>query len=96
MTDNQMTIFDVPGVSHESILTLAIHKKALTRGGIATEKIWMNYDISEMDLATTEFVGVDYIDRQRIKRKIKLLVKRLKNTPRHERQALLEAIQKHL
>jgi DNA adenine methylase len=70
--------------------------ETMTRGGMATEKIWMNYDISELDLATTEFVGVDYIDRQRINRKKKLLVKRLMNTPRHERQALLEAIQKHL
>lgn len=70
--------------------------ETMTRGGAATEKIWMNYDISELDLATTEFVGVDYIDRQRINRKKKLLVNRLKKTPRHERQALLEAIQKHL
>ncbi|MCO5268501.1 MAG: DNA adenine methylase [Brumimicrobium sp.] len=43
--------------------------QSMTRGGVATEKIYFNYDISKLKLATTAFVGHGRQERQRIKRK---------------------------
>jgi DNA adenine methylase len=70
--------------------------KTMTRGGEATEKIWMNYDITQLNLLCTKFVGTDYSDRQRITRRKKAYANKFKNMPLHERQAILEHIQKSL
>jgi hypothetical protein len=42
--------------------------QAMTRGGVRTEKIWMNYP--EGRAYTHTFAGKDYNDRHRIKRKV--------------------------
>jgi site-specific DNA-adenine methylase len=70
--------------------------KTMTRGGIATDKIWMNYDITKLNLAVTDFVGDDFKDRQRIKRRKISFLNKFKNMPIHERQSILQYIQKHL
>ncbi len=68
----------------------------MTRGGIATEKIWMNYDISTLDLATSEFLGRDFKDRQRINRRKKAYANKFLKMPLHERNAILHYIQNNL
>lgn len=64
--------------------------QAMTRGGVRTEKLWMNYDISKMRLHQTDMLGVDFTDRQRIKRKIARINKKLDSLPRHEKQAIID------
>ncbi len=63
--------------------------QTMTHAGIAEEKIYMNYDIAQLKLLCTAFVGSDYMERQRINRKKKALVSKLKKLPMHERQAVL-------
>lgn len=65
--------------------------QCMTRGGVATEKLWFNFDPS---LAThwPSFAGQDYIDRQRIKRKAERWAAKYRNMPAIERQAILAAI----
>lgn len=70
--------------------------QTMTRGGTAIEKIWMNYDITEMDLAITDHVGKNFTDRQRIDRRKKSFLSKLQKMPRHEKQAVLEHIKKYL
>lgn len=63
--------------------------RTMTRSGIAYEKIWMNYEPENYPLATTEFLGKNFTDRQRIKRKVQGYETRLRQMPLHERQAIL-------
>lgn len=70
--------------------------QTMTRGGAVIEKLWMNFDIKDYELATTAFVGKDFTDRQRIKRKKENIVKKLKSLPLHERQAIIDHIKIHL
>ncbi len=70
--------------------------KTMTRGGVAEEKIWMNYDITERKLAVNTFVGKNNTDRQRIKRRKESYLSKFKKMPFHESQAILEYIQKGL
>lgn len=64
-----------------------------TRKGKAIEYLYMNYDTPK-ELHEYTFLGTDFIDRQRIKRRIALQIKKLLNMPTLERQAILEAIKK--
>ena len=68
----------------------------MTRGGATKDKLWMSYDITKRKLATTSFLGKNFSDRQRIKRRKESFLKKLKNMPLHERQAILEHINKNL
>ncbi len=70
----------------------SIEFRAMTRGGVRTEKLWMNYDINEHDLHQTNFLGKDFGDRQRIKRKVCRLSNKINNLPRHEKQAIVERL----
>jgi DNA adenine methylase len=66
--------------------------QAMTRGGIkATECLWMNYP-SPKALHDYQYVGVDYRERERIKRKRQRWINRLRVMPVVERSALLEAL----
>lgn len=60
--------------------------QTMTRSGVAEEKIYMNYDIKQLKLATPVYVGKDRTDRQRIKRKINSLRRKIKKLPPHEKQ----------
>ncbi len=59
----------------------------MTRGGVRTEKIWMNYPGGEVYSAA--FAGKNYIDRQRIKRKAERWAKKYQALPPAERMAIL-------
>lgn len=63
-----------------------------TRRGVATECLYMNYVNTEGILHQYDFLGSDYIDRQRIKRKIDREVNKLKALPAAERRAILSAV----
>ena len=63
-----------------------------TRGGFsALEILWMNYP-PPTALHDYAFLGEDYRERERIKRKIKRWADRLKSLPPLERAAILEAL----
>lgn len=63
----------------------------MTRGGPAIESVWMNYPPPEK-FHDTRFIGANFTDRQRIKRKAARWVKRLMSMPAAEREAILERI----
>ncbi len=66
--------------------------QAMTRGGTwATEAIWMNYP-TPIRLHDYQFLGEDFRERERIKRKISRWQGKLSNMSRLERQALLCAL----
>lgn len=62
-----------------------------TRVGPATECLYMNYPTPQL-LHDYNYLGEDFIERQRIKRKITRHVQRLMKLPALERQAILESI----
>lgn len=68
----------------------------MTRGGKAEEKIWMNYDNSSMKLASYNYLGNGFSDRQRVKRRKESFLNKLLKMPFHEQQAILEHINKNI
>jgi DNA adenine methylase len=60
--------------------------QTMTRGGVAEEKIWMNYDITKLNLACTDFVGKNFTDRQAILRKMNRYRKKLDSLNYYEKQ----------
>lgn len=65
---------------------------AQTHGGPRTETLWMNYP-EPTQLHDCSYLGDNYRERERIKRKIQRWKKRLRQMDNLERQALLEAIE---
>lgn len=69
---------------------------AITRGGVMrTEVLWMNYDpaAAPTDLAVEySALGHDFRERERVARKIKRWVTRIRELGRREREALLRAL----
>lgn len=66
--------------------------EAITRGGsMATEYLWLNYD-DPVELHDYRYLGEDFRQRERIKRKKDRWVKRLENMDILERRAILAAI----
>jgi site-specific DNA-adenine methylase len=61
-----------------------VYYKNKTRHGVVTECIYMNYDLHLGELHDYNFLGIDFTDRQRIKRKIKRLFSRLDGLPEKE------------
>lgn len=64
--------------------------QAMTRGGVATETIWCNFQPAEIHYHT--FAGKDFSDRQRIQRKAARWKERLEKLPPAERQAIMAAV----
>jgi len=64
---------------------------SMTRAGIREESLYMNFPQPVL-LQFPGHVGDNFTDRQRIKRKVDRLVKRLTNEPEHERAAILSTI----
>lgn len=65
--------------------------QAMTRGGtLATEWLWFNYPEPTV-LHDYSYLGANYRERERIKRKKRAWVNRLAKMPRLERQSLLAA-----
>ncbi|MEQ9938740.1 DNA adenine methylase [Pectobacterium polonicum] len=66
--------------------------QAMTRGGVRTEKIWMNYP--EGAAYSAAFAGKDYIDRQRIKRKAARWAEKYRAMSHAERLAVMAELMK--
>lgn len=64
--------------------------QAMTRGGVRTETIWMNFTPGEMHYHT--FAGNTFGERQRIKRKAARWATNYQRLPPGERQAILAAM----
>lgn len=64
--------------------------QAMTRGGVRTEKIWMNYP--EGRAYSHTFAGKDYNDRYRIKRKAQRWKDKFAALPPAERLAIMVAL----
>lgn len=64
--------------------------QAMTRGGVRTEKVWMNFEPGAVHWATV--AGHNFTDRQRIKRKAARWARMFNDLPPAERQAILAAL----
>ena len=64
--------------------------QVMTRGGPRTEKLWFNFEPSAVHWAS--YAGVNFTDRQRIKRKAARWVENYRNLPAGERLAVLAAL----
>lgn len=62
-----------------------------SRGGQRHERVYMNFDQPKI-LQDFRYIGKDYIDRQRIKRKIERHLAKLKSLAGAERVAVLSAV----
>jgi hypothetical protein len=71
----------------------SISFQAMTRGGfVATEWLWMNYP-EPFELHDYSFLGENFRERERIKRKKARWTERLKSMPALERFAILSVIE---
>lgn len=68
-----------------------IEFKAMTRGGLRTEQLWMNYP-APRTLHDYRYLGADYRERERIARKVDRWQRRIEKLPQLERLALVSAI----
>jgi len=71
-----------------------IYYNRMTRAGVREECLYMNFKQPAL-LLDYRYVGADYIDRQRIKRKVEKLIARLNNLAGQERAAILSSIIDH-
>lgn len=62
-----------------------------TRGGPRTERLWMNYP-EPAALHDTSYVGDDYRERERIRKKARRWVRMLEAMPAREQQAIFSAM----
>lgn len=65
--------------------------QAMTRGGLRTESLWMNYEPPAVPSEMT-YVGENYRERERIKRKKKRWAEKLKCLPPAEQAAIMEIL----
>lgn len=65
--------------------------QSMTRHGLATEAIYMNYP-EPTTLQDYRYIGKDFIDRQRIKRKCHRLIKKIESLPIHERALIVSTL----
>ena len=65
-----------------------------TRRGMATETVYMNYALPHR-LHDYSFLGLNFTDRQRIKRKVERHVNKLRSLPNLERNAIIEKVNNH-
>lgn len=66
--------------------------QAMTRGGIRTESVWCNFTPGE-SFHDTRFVGKDFRERERIKRKRQRWTQRFKAMSAAERAVIFEALE---
>ncbi|MFC7050660.1 DNA adenine methylase [Emcibacter nanhaiensis] len=67
--------------------------EAMTRGGsMATEYLWMNYP-EPLELHDYQYLGENFTDRQRIKRKRERWQNKFENLPLMEKQVIMRALQ---
>jgi len=68
-----------------------VEYRSMTRAGMALECIWMNYP-SPTTLQDYRYIGLNYTDRQRIKRKLARTLATIAKLPQLERSQLLEQL----
>lgn len=66
--------------------------QAMTRGGMKTETLWLNYEPPAVP-ADLAFLGANYRERERIKRKKARWAAKLAKLPAAERAAIMEILQ---
>lgn len=71
-----------------------IEFQAMTRGGVRTEKLWMNYPAETVHWHS--YAGENFTERQRIKRKAQRWASNFRHLPHSERLAVLSAIMAEL
>ena len=62
--------------------------KTISRAGLIDNGIYVNYDITQLELACFDYVGSGYTDRQRIKRKVGRMAKKVMSMSAGERGLL--------
>lgn len=90
--DAQIMLSGYPSQLYSDLLHdwRSITFQAMTRGGVRTEQLWMNFPPGEK--FSTAYAGTDYIDRQRIKRKVQRWKRKFQALPPVEQQAIMEAL----
>lgn len=68
----------------------SIEFQAMTRGGVRTEKLWLNFPAGSVHWAS--YAGRNFTDRQRIKRKAARWADNFRKLPPAERLAVLAAL----
>ena len=68
----------------------SVEFQAMTRGGVRTEKLWMNYQ--QTAAHWSRYAGANFTDRQRIKRKAARWQKNYRKLPPGERLAIMAAL----
>jgi DNA adenine methylase len=66
--------------------------KSKTRAGLRTELLYMNYNINELELHDYSYLGKNFRQRERIKKKIQRYSSRLMRLDRMEALAILEKL----
>lgn len=66
---------------------------AMTRGGTATEKVWYNYP-TPTELHDYRYIGNDYREREQLKGIVSRNVRKFKNLPDIQRNAIINELQK--
>jgi len=68
-----------------------VNFQSMTRGGVRTESLWMNFTPPAVPAELT-YLGRDYRERERIKRKKARWAAKLSKLPAAERAAIMEAL----
>ena len=68
-----------------------IEFQAMTRGGVATEKVWYNYP-EPTELHDYRYLGIDYREREQIKGIIRRNVSKFKRMPDLHRNAIINQL----
>ncbi|OEF62207.1 DNA methylase [Vibrio cyclitrophicus 1F175] len=88
----KIMISGYPSELYDSLLTnwRTYEFNVMTRGGVRREKLWMNYEADSLHWST--YAGVNFTDRQRIKRKAQRWAKNYRSLDPNERLAVLAAM----
>ena len=70
----------------------SIQFQTMTHGGARTEWLWANYELPPVELHDYRYLGDNYRERERIKRKINRWKSRLADMPLLEKQAIIAAM----
>lgn len=81
-----------PSHLYDELLTdwASLELQVMNQGGVRTEKLWFNFTPDRVHWS--RFVGKNFTDRQRIKRKAESWGRRYQALPRPERLAVLSSI----
>jgi DNA adenine methylase len=92
-TNAMMMLCALPNLLTESQLTgwRTFQYQNKTRRGMQIEQVWMNYPAPER-LHDTRYLGKNYRERERIRRRSASIKRQLERMPPLERQAVLEVI----